>query len=467
MSVVIRGVKNTFRSGIRASAVISILAISMGLALAMLLANQAVKDRTAQVKRSVGTTVTVTPAGSSNFQGGGEPLTNEDIAKLYDLAHIKSVNATLNLMLNTASDDGAQLQMRTFGGSGVEAGETNLESAIDPGTLGNRFQGRVDSIGGTGEELPVPKLPVRMVGVSDNKDETGKAFVLTEGRELKASDTTSALVGKSLAEKNDLKPGSTFTAYDETFTVVGVFDSGTQFGNDGLYVPLATAQRVSEAGGEISNALVAVDSIDNVETAVANIKQTLGADVADVATTNENAATAVESLAAVEKVSLIGFFIALAAAAIIIFLTMLMIVRERRREIGVLKAIGGSNRSIVTQFVTEAVVLVMVGATLGMAIAAVSSNSIAGALVKSNVAETETEDSPLGGPRGGGFRSVRLGGASDLSSAKDLIGNVTTNVDAKTLGYGVLAAIGIAVLGSAIPAWLVTKVRPAEVLRGE
>ena len=35
------------------------------------------------------------------------------------------------------------------------------------------------------------------------------------------------------------------------------------------------------------------------------------------------------------------------AGAIIIFLTMMMIVRERRREIGVLKAIGASNVNVV------------------------------------------------------------------------------------------------------------------------
>lgn len=70
-------------------------------------------------------------------------------------------------------------------------------------------------------------------------------------------------------------------------------------------------------------------------------------------------------------------------------------------------------------------------------------------------------------PGGGGFRPMQLKDGQGLESAKDLIGNVTTNVNAKTLGYGLLAAVGIAIIGSAIPAWFITKVRPAEVLRGE
>lgn len=146
---------------------------------------------------------------------------------------------------------------------------------------------------------------------------------------------------------------------------------------------------------------------------------------------------------------------------------MLMIVRERRREIGVLKAIGGSNRSIVSQFVVEAIVLVAMGAFVGFGVAAVSSNSIAGALVSSNASQVEDEDTPpISGGQRGNFKALNLNGDSD-TSAKDLIGNVTTNISAKSMGYGLLAAIGIAIIGSAIPAWFITKIRPAEVLRGE
>ena len=469
MSVITRGVKNAFRSGIRACAVVLILAISMGLALSMLLANQAVKDRLEDVKASVGTTVTVNPAGSQGFQGGGEPLTNAEVTKLQGVDHVSSVTATLSLMLTTKSNDGENANFKAFGGSGLESGETNLESSVDPGTIGQRLQGRGEvQISTPDGNTPDIKLPIRLVGTNGEKDDQGKAINVTDGRQLKSDDTNAALVGKSLAEKNNLSVGSTFTAYDETFTVVGTFDTGTDFGNDGLYIPLAAAQRLSEAGSEITNAIVTVDSVDNVEGAVADIKTALG-DTADVTTTEEHALTAVESLRSVEKVSIIGFVIALAAAGVIIFLTMLMIVRERRREIGVLKAIGGSNRTIVSQFVVEAVVLVAIGAVVGFGVAAVSSNSIAGALVSSNTSNSSEGASDLpSGPGGGGFRTMKLdGGAKDLGSAGDLIGNVTTNINLKTLGYGLLAAIGIAIIGSAIPAWFITKVRPAEVLRGE
>lgn len=465
MSVVTRGFKNAFRSGVRTTAVILILAISMGLALSMLLANQAVKDRLEDVKRNVGTTVLVFPSGSKGFQGGGEPLKTDDLNPVKGLTHIKEVSMNLSLMLTTEGDSQNSM-LKIVGGSGIKSGETNLQSSIDPGTIGNRIH-KGDSVSSMPDEDF--KLPIRMAGLSGTKNEEGKSFNIIDGRMLAEGDTNSAVVGKGLAAKNGLSVGSTFTAYKETFTVVGIYDAGTEFGNDGLYVPLAKAQALSEAGSEITSAIVTVDSVDNVTIATENIKTTLG-DKADVTASEENALTAVESLRSIQKVSIIGFVIALGAAAVIIFLTMLMIVRERRREIGVLKAIGGSNRSIVTQFVVEAVVLVAISAVIGFGVAAVSSNSIAGALVKSNTSENTDDGGPRAGmPGSGGLKTVRINGPGgpNLNDAKDLVGNITTSVSAKSLSYGLLAAIGIAIVGSAIPAWFITKIRPAEVLRGE
>jgi putative ABC transport system permease protein len=149
---------------------------------------------------------------------------------------------------------------------------------------------------------------------------------------------------------------------------------------------------------------------------------------------------------------------------------MLMIVRERRREIGVLKAIGGGNRTIVTQFVTEALALVVISAIIGFGFATVSGNGIAGALVKSNTTSSNTTiDDPtsVGGPGGGRFRAIRLGGGKDQQSTQQLVGNVATTVNASTLAIGLGAAVLIAIVGSAVPAYLISKVRPAEVLRSE
>jgi putative ABC transport system permease protein len=462
MSVVSRGVRNAFRNGLRTSAVVLILAISIGLSLSMLVAYKAVEGRIADLKTEVNRTIIVNPSGSRGFEGGGEPLTTADLSKVRDVAHVESANGFTNFMLTPQSDDDSMMSMMIRGGG--NSGETNLESSIDPGTLGQRFNTQANG------EAPVDlKLPIRGMGTNGIYDETGKQFNITDGRALNDDDTYSAVLGKDIAEKNGMKVGSTFEAYDKAFTVVGIMDQGTDFANDAVVIPLKTAQELSGLEGEVSTIVAQADSIENLETAIDDVKKELGEDHADVTTTQDDVRQAISSLKTVQNISIVGFITALAAAALIVLMVMFVIVRERRREIGVLKAIGGSNRRIVSQFIIEAVVLVAIGGIIGLGISTASSGAIANALVTNHASSSETEDEVPGGMRtGGGPRTISLNASGDtFQDTKELVGEVTTSVGATTLLYGFLGMIAVAIAGSAIPAWLIAKVRPAEVLRGE
>lgn len=468
MSVVVRGAKNAFRNGLRTAAVVLILAISIGLSLSMLVANKAVEGRIDDLKKQVDRTITINPAGSRGMDGGGEPLTNDDLAKVQNAAHVETASAYLNVMLTT--DDGtdnSNFMIKMRGGNGKEPGKTNLESSIEAGTLGKRFNANTN----IEEDAPDIKLPIRGIAANGNYDASGKLLSLTDGRLLNDGDNNgyNAVVGKNLAEKNSLKVGSTFTAYDKTFTVVGIVDQGTQYENDLIIFPLETMQMLMELPNEVSAIVARADSFENLETAMNDIQSTLGGeDKVDVTISQQNIQDAIASLKSVQNISIIGFITALTAAGLIVLMVMFVIVRERCREIGVLKAIGGSNRSIVSQFVVEAVVLVAVGGVLGLGTAFVSSGAIANALVSNNVSSsTETTEEADTKPRmGGGI--VRIDGSGkDLEDTSELVGEVTTSIGVSTLLYGFLGMIAIAILGSAIPAWLIAKVRPAEVLRGE
>ncbi|HEY6736962.1 MAG TPA: FtsX-like permease family protein [Candidatus Saccharimonadia bacterium] len=474
MGTIIRGVKNAFRNLIRTGSVIVLLGISTALALSLFLANQAMKAKVADLKASAATTLTINAAGSFGDQGGGEPLTSADVTKVAQVSGVSQVGAIMN-----SGGGGFRVAVSSSGGaaSQVQAptSQVNLDSSIDPGTLGAR-RFRQNSSSGTGSATPAAlpdiKLPVMMTGLQGNLDRTGTPFNVTSGTgTFSGADVPEALVGQGLATKNNLKVGSTFTAYSTTFNVVGIFDAKNQFSNDGLYVPLATAQRLTSQPGEISQISARVDSIDHLDSAKTAIGNALGNSRVDITSAAQSTTDAITALAGIQNIAFTGLVVALGAAAVITFLVMVMIVRERRREIGVLKAIGAGNIGIVGQFVTEALVLTLCGAILGVGIAAATSNQLTGALVSANqpTSQSASQDGGsgtgrFGGGPGGGF-TRRLG--QTAQSAESLMSNIKTNVGAPLLAEGLAAAILIAILGSAIPAYLIAKVRPAEVMRGE
>ncbi len=356
---------------------------------------------------------------------------------------------------------------------------TSLTAAIDAGTLGGRNQA-ANGTTGTTTAQPVRSLPITATGIGGEVDTTGKALTITEGTGLGdyTAESANALLGTTLAEKNNLTIGSTFTINDQTFTVAGLFDSGTTFGNNALYLTLPTAQTVAELPGELSSMIVTVDSMENLEAAKTALESALGTDKADV-TQGQNLESAFSSLGSVKNISFIAFVAALGTAGLIILLIMVMLVRERRREIGVLKAIGAPNRTIGVQFVLEALVLVAMGSAVGAAVASFASGGIASALISTNTtttAATTGRGATMAGAAGGagmpgggaGFPGgAGLPSGNPLGGASQLLTSVTASASPGVIAAGIAAVFGVAIIGALVPALLTARIRPIEVLRGE
>ncbi|WP_275778542.1 FtsX-like permease family protein [Paenarthrobacter sp. Y-19] len=483
MSVLARSVGNAFRNKIRTAAVVAVLAVAIGLALAMLVANQAVGAKVQELNASVGTTLTVNPAGGQGFEGGGEPLTTAEAGTVASVANVTSVVGTKALRLQTATTGTTGTTQQAGPGGGFGPGgqqatvSTNLTAAIDAGTLGNRNNANGNSGTGT-TALPARALPITATGIGAEVDSTGKALNITSGTGLGEYTAAGgkALVGKSLAEKNSLSVGSTFTVQDKTFTVAGIFDAGTAFGNNAVYLTLPEAQTLASTPDELSSIIVTVNSMENVDSTKTAVQSALGTDKADVTQGQRNLETAVSSLDSVKNISMVAFIAALATAGIIILLIMVMLVRERRREIGVLKAIGAPNRTIGLQFVLESLVLVAMGSVVGAVIASFASGGIASALISSNTTTTAAPTNQRGGglagampngavPGGGGFPGGGQGGP--FGGASQLLSSVTASVSPGVLAAGIAAVFAVAIIGALVPALLTARIRPIEVLRGE
>jgi putative ABC transport system permease protein len=286
-----------------------------------------------------------------------------------------------------------------------------------------------------------------------------------------------ALVGATMASKNDLKVGSTFTAYGKTITVVGIYNAGSTFANADVLMPLATVQKLASATGEITNATVVVNNVNNVSSVVKAINAKIGTK-ADVTSTQATTEASLAPLNSVKTISTYTLFGAVIGAAIILLLSMLMIVRERRREVGVLKALGAPNKSIIAQFIAESTTFTVLGAIVGFIAGALLSSPIASALVSST---SNTTTSPGGFVRagGGGFGGGGNGFTPPSGGGRSASGNfrfggfhstlttLHTSVGWSTLTFALLFAIVIAAVGSTVAVATIVRIRPAEVLRSE
>lgn len=320
-------------------------------------------------------------------------------------------------------------------------------------------QGSSDSSSGEVTRTFTP--PVTVTGTNSpaaTLAATGSTVNITSGEVFaEGSDDNVAVIGKALADKNDLAVGDTFTAYDTDIKVVAIYDAGNDFANNQVVMPLATVQTLSDQADQLTSIVLNIDSIDNIESVSQAASDAIG-DSGDVTDSQSQVEAAVEPLENIQTISMYSLIGAVLAGAVIILLTMIMIVRERRREIGVIKAIGGSNLVVMGQFIVEAVTLTLMGTVVGLAIGVAAASPITDTLVSSST--TQTQQGPGGMGRPGGF-----GGAGQ--SLGQSVQNIQANVGWEVLAYGVVIALIIAVLGSALASIFISKVRPAEVMRAE
>lgn len=459
MNVISRGIRNAFRNVIRTFSIVIILGLSVGLSLAMLVAHQAVGQKINSVKASVGNTVSISPAGVRGFEGGGNPLTESQLNGVKNLPHVVAVEESLSDRL-TSSD-------------------SNLQSAISAGSLGQRFSqnsgenftpptGSGGFSGGQGGSSGGFSFtpPVTVNGTTNPTDLSsgvggGGTFTLKSGSVFSATSTDNvALIGTTLASKNNLKVGSTFTAYSTSITVVGIFDAGNTFSNNQVIMPLATVQKLAGEPNDLTSATLTVDSITNVASVTSAVEKNLGsaADVTNAAAQAQNTIAPLQNIQSISLYSLIG---AVIAGAIIILLTMIMIVRERKREIGVLKAIGASNLKVMGQFMVEAVTLTLLGAVIGIILGVVAGNPITHLLVTNSTSSTVSTT-------GEGGISTRLSrGGGGFGFFRNNISSIHAAVGWSIILYGLAAALVIGIAGSAVASFFIAKIRPAEVLRTE
>jgi putative ABC transport system permease protein len=213
---------------------------------------------------------------------------------------------------------------------------------------------------------------VNLVGLDPEAARSVRAYpVMDGGRFLAADDTSAAVISQSLADKLGIGLGDAFplptTQGVIQLTVVGILPPRTTPGNEEVLVTLPQAQRMTDEAGRINTIDV------NIETGAgearrAEIQKAVEAAIGpNFRVGSVMTGTDMFSMLQLGQ-AIMGLFglLALFMGGFIIFNTFRTVVAERRRDIGMLRALGATRGTILGMILAEGLLQGIIGAALGL-----------------------------------------------------------------------------------------------------
>lgn len=330
-------------------------------------------------------------------------------------------------------------------------------------------------------------------------------LTIKDGTYFDEDSLDSVIISYEFAELNSLKVGDTFklkniyTEKSVALTVIGIYDTSSERANaNTMYMNTETAAKFFDtdeynngnyAVGNVKFYMINSDRADEfVEKVNAEFTELKESNLKFAVDTSEydSVSGSLESVASFADTILI---IVIVAAVIIITLIVMINVKDRRYEIGVLMSLGANKKNIIGQIATE---LLLVG-TLGFALASVTGTVFADSLGQS-ILDSQTAASSKqseqnfgrpgampnmpGQPGSDNSRSSKNSSTPDMPdmpNMKDVIsGNrndkkVELDINAEPLDYLLLFVTGYVVilLALILPSANIMRYQPKEILAGK
>jgi putative ABC transport system permease protein len=222
--------------------------------------------------------------------------------------------------------------------------------------------------------VPDRVTAIQLLGVDPEAVQTLRVFPITAGRFLQPGDANVAIISQSLADALRLAVGDTLplpTVNGLTdLTIVGLLPARTLPGNEEVLVTLGDAQAMSGQPGRITtiDLNVALDAGDQParDAVAAEIQSRFGKSYEIGAlTSGTDVFAALQMGQAI--LSMFGIM-ALFMGGFIIHNTFRTVLMERQHDIGMLRAVGASRRTILNLFITEGLIQGVLGTLVGLAL---------------------------------------------------------------------------------------------------
>jgi len=370
-------IKNIFRQKTRTALTIIGILIGIGAVVALGSISEGIYTQITEEMQFMGGSIMVYSKGSSGMMTGfeGSEITEEDVEEFEDFSGVKEVIPYVMSM--------GQIE--------IGQGPTMMIIGVDP------------------EDVEFFK---------------SRGVELDSGREIEVGDTYQVLIGYTYAERNGLESGDSIELKKNSFEVVGIMEEVSSDVDNSIIIPIDTMMDVYNMDN-YKSLFITPEDVSKVDVVAEDLRSSF--DDFEFTTSTD----IIQQMASI--VDMISFFtigissIAAVVGGLGVMNTMIMSVLERRREIGIMKAIGATNKYILTQILIESVMISLIGGLVGILIGGLGSYSL---------------------------RFVSGG----LAIAK-----VTINL----IVGGLLFATTLGLVGGLYPAWKAMKLDPIEAIRYE
>ena len=222
---------------------------------------------------------------------------------------------------------------------------------------------------------------------------TGRFYQLERGKHITMRDQNAALIHKTFAEKNSIRPGDKLDITKDgrrvTVTVAGIFSGKgekpavlqSDMAENHLITNLAAAQQLA-GSQQLTRATYFAENPHQLKSLTDHVKSLPNVDWQTFSLTDNGAVFAgvIQNIAGVQNMVTIATIGAAATGLAVLSLVLVFWVRGRLHEIGILLSIGTPRRQIIGQFLVELAIIAAVSSVLALAIGSIASSQISTAL---------------------------------------------------------------------------------------
>jgi putative ABC transport system permease protein len=326
------------------------------------------------------------PSGAGGGPGGNQLINESTIGEIQQITGVSSTVGVLRTSTNLGN---------------------NTTSNSNSSSLGGNFRSMTSIIG------------------IDSNDLSMDDIVITNGSAYSGADQV--IIGQSEAQSLNKTVGSTISISNKTFQITGIYETGNFMDDRGIVMSLSALQNLTGDTGQVSLILVKATNGTDTSTLSSTIQQKYPNDFS-TSTSLSGMNRMNNGLEVISSGAWAVSLLAILIGGIVVIVTMMKAVSERTREIGVLRAVGWTQRRILAMIIGESLVMALIAIVVGLLIAA---------------------------------------GIVEVITLSHILRGITPSYSVFLILKGIGVALFLGIIGGIYPAYRASRLSPTEALRYE